>query len=135
MITSRRVPAAVIVLVVAGWVVPLRLTEAYPFTAAPMFRDDFRRYCVYDVTGGPTLEELGLHVAYIGNPEDEAGSGRILPQPLHRFGEVPDLDGVVRRVAERLAPGQRVTVRRTVFAGRPDGSFGEVDVDVVEVVR
>ena len=85
-------PIAAGLLLLASVVVPLVWGDVYPFTSAPMFRDNPRQCCNYRVVG-PQGEELPAedwlcHRVYDGNPLGY-GVGIQPPAILEReFGQV-----------------------------------------------
>jgi len=86
--------------------VPLLIDDLYPFTSAPMFRDQPRRYCNYEVYGpnGERIpnEDFLLQRVYDGNPPG-IGVGIKPPAVLEKqFGDVADQDQVTRHVREQL---------------------------------
>ena len=82
----------VLIFVIVHLAAPLVIGERYPFTVAPMFRDQPSCYCTYEVedVNGKTLDskQFGLHLVYDGNP---VGFGvGLKPVPtMHPFGTVP----------------------------------------------
>jgi hypothetical protein len=98
---------AVGVFIAINVIAPFAVGELYPFTVSPMFRDQPKQYCTYqlfDDDGNKLeLEPYGLHLVYDGNPPG-LGMGIEAAPTLHPFGEVPDIEtveqhvlGVVRR--------------------------------------
>lgn len=85
---------------------PFVIGEKYPFTIAPMFRDQPQCYCVYEVTDRDgqqlALEDFGLHLVYDGNPVG-LGVGIEAKPTLHGFGEVPSDDELIDHVRTKLA--------------------------------
>ena len=96
----------VAVFIAISILVPLFVGELYPFTVSPMFRDQPKHYCTYelsDETGVQLdLETYGLHLVYDGNPPG-LGMGIEAPATLHEFGEVPTLETVVDHLREVTA--------------------------------
>jgi len=86
--------------------VPLLVEDLYPFTSAPMFRDQPRQYCNYEVFGpdGARLpkEDFLLQRVYDGNPT-ALGVG-IKPPPVleQPFGDVASQDEVTQHVRQQL---------------------------------
>ena len=84
---------------------PFVIGERYPFTVAPMFRDQPSCYCVYEVTDSDgkqlDLEDFGLHLVYDGNPVG-LGVGIVAKPTLHGFGEQPTEKELLGHVREKL---------------------------------
>ncbi|QEG20678.1 hypothetical protein [Mariniblastus fucicola] len=87
--------------IVVNLLAPVVVGEMYPFTISPMFCDQPKQYCTYqlfDQDGKELdLEAFGLHLVYDGNPPGLGMGIEAAPQ-LHGFGEVPELDEVVAHV-------------------------------------
>jgi hypothetical protein len=90
----------------ANVLVPLFITDLYPFSRAPMFADSPSRYCDYSLTGpdGTALApaDFGLQRNYWGNPLG-VGVGYWPPESVDRFGEVADRAEVSAFLERRLA--------------------------------
>ena len=114
----------VLLFVVVHLTAPWWVGELYPFTVAPMFRDQPSHYCTYEVEDaeGNRLDpkEFGLHLVYDGNP---VGFGvGLKPVPtLHEFGDVPSESEVRRHVQAMLESKQLecVVVRQTKVCCEP----------------
>lgn len=123
--TPVRLRTAEIVAIVAflllNLAVPALWGDIFPFTAAPMFRDAPRVYCVYrayDPSGKEvSLESLLLQRIYDGNPPGY-GVGIKPPETLAQFGEVPDEATLRKHVTEQLAD-------------LPDLPFVDVEQDLI----
>jgi hypothetical protein len=104
-------PLAAGLLLVANVIVPLLWGDVYPFTSAPMFRDNPQACCNYRVLG-PDGQELAAedwlcHRIYDGNPLGY-GVGRKPPPVLEQtFGEVHDEDTVRAHIRELLNQPER----------------------------
>lgn len=99
-------------LLAANVVVPLVWGDVYPFTSAPMFRDNPQACCNYRVLGpaGAELpaEDWLCHRIYDGNPLGY-GVGRQPPPILEQtFGEVHDEAAVRAHFRKLLARPERV---------------------------
>ena len=99
-------PIAAGLLLAANVVVPLVWGDVYPFTSAPMFRDNPQQCCNYRVYApdGTKLpeEEWLCHRIYDGNP---LGYGvGIQPPPVieQRFGEVHDEECIRQHIEQLL---------------------------------
>lgn|GEM_PF-3288778 len=84
---------------------PLWIGELYPFTISPMFCDNPRECCQYEVFApdGTRLDakQFNLHMVYDGNPPG-LGMG-IVPTPtLHEFGVVASEEEVTDHVRKML---------------------------------
>jgi hypothetical protein len=90
----------------ANLVVPLFITDLYPFSQAPMFADSPREYCDYSLTDpeGHSLPVLdfGLQRNYWGNPLG-IGVGYHPPESVDQFGTVATEQDVCTFVQRRLA--------------------------------
>ncbi len=116
-------------LLLANIVVPLVWGDVYPFTSAPMFRDNPRQCCNYRVIG-PDGEELPAedwlcHRIYDGNP---VGYGvGIRPPPIleREFGHVCTEDDIrahataMMRRADNLGI-DRVEIVQEIIGPLPD---------------
>lgn len=127
-------PRTLEIITVFGFVVtqvfaPFVLGEVYPFTIAPMFRDQPSQYCVYEVldpNGLPVddLARFGLHLVYDGNPPG-LGMGIEAKPTLHEFGEVVSREEIEQHVRDVLTQmdraGERmfdyVTVKQKIVSG------------------
>jgi hypothetical protein len=104
-------PLAAGLLLLANVIVPLVWGDVYPFTSAPMFRDNPQACCNYRVLG-PDGEELPAedwlcHRIYDGNPLGY-GVGRQPPPVLEQtFGEVHDEATVRAHIRELLTQPTR----------------------------
>lgn len=124
--------AAAAVFIVVNLVAPFVLGDMYPFTLAPMFRDEPVLYCEYEVRG-PDDEELDVeHFAlarvYDGNPRG-MGVGIVPPITIDRFGLKPTPDEIKAHVKQHHpddAPLEFVKVTQRVI-----GPIGET-VGVIE---
>jgi hypothetical protein len=98
-------PIAVGLLLLANVVVPLMWGDVYPFTSAPMFRDNPRRCCNYRVLA-PDGRELTAEAwlcqrIYDGNPLGY-GVGLKPPPVIEQcFGDIHD-EGAVRAHIEQI---------------------------------
>ena len=88
----------VVVFVLANLILPFAIGELFPFTTAPMFRDQPRSYCEFAVFSPAgqalPLETFGLQRNYDGNPVGY-GSGRLPGDSLDRFGDDQQLEQIV----------------------------------------
>jgi len=103
---SRRVELiAVALFVVVNLFAPLVVGEMYPFTVSPMFRDQPKQYCTYqlfDESGNEIdVEAFGLHLVYDGNPPGLGMGIEAFPR-MHEFGEVPEMTDVIDHVRSLL---------------------------------
>ncbi len=87
-------------------IVPLVITDLFPFSRAPMFADAPRRYCAFKVLAPDgselRLSDFALQRNYWGNPLG-VGCGFRPPESLEQFGAVPTDAEVKRHVEEQLA--------------------------------
>jgi hypothetical protein len=121
-------PAAAGLLLLANIVVPLLWGDVYPFTSAPMFRDNPQACCNYRILGpdGTELpaEDWLCHRIYDGNPLGY-GVGRQPPPVLEQtFGEVHDEATVRAHIQKLLDQPER--------AGLP---YVDVEQDVIGPLR
>lgn len=134
--------AAVVAFVAVNLVAPAVVGEMYPFTVSPMFRDQPKQYCTYqlfDESGNEVdLEMFGLHLVYDGNPPG-LGMGIEAAPRMHAFGEVPTIDEVVahvRKTADLIACDQEcVRVVQSVVAcdgTRPEATVYEATITLQE---
>jgi hypothetical protein len=86
-------------------VVPLFVTDLFPFSQAPMFADAPRQCCNYTVylpdgqqSPPDRLKDVGLQRNYWGNPVG-VGTGFLPPTSVDVFGEVAT-EAEVRKVVE-----------------------------------
>ncbi len=115
--------AFVAAFVIVNLVMPVVVADLYPFTSAPMFRDQPRRYCNHYAFApdGKEIpaERLSLQRIYDGNPTG-LGVGIQPPPVLERtFGDVPDRETVETHV-------------RTQLAKHPDLDYVEIVQEIVE---
>jgi hypothetical protein len=122
-------PLAAASLLLANIIVPLVWGDVYPFTSAPMFRDNPQHCCNYRVLG-PDGEELPAedwlcHRIYDGNP---VGYGvGIKPPPIleREFGHVSSEDDIrthataLMRRADNLGL-DRVEIVQEIIGSLPD---------------
>lgn len=99
---SRRIElVAVAAFVVVNLLAPLVVGEMYPFTISPMFRDQPKEYCTYQLFDESGVEidpeTFGLHLVYDGNPPG-LGMGIEATPRMHEFGVVPTVETVVDHV-------------------------------------
>jgi hypothetical protein len=98
-------------LLLANVIVPLLWGDVYPFTSAPMFRDNPQACCNYRVLG-PNGEQLPAedwlcHRIYDGNPLGY-GVGRQPPPVLEQtFGEVHDEATIRAHIRKLLLQPER----------------------------
>lgn len=85
---------------------PTWLGDVYPFTSAPMFRDNPQAYCNYRVYGpdGSLLpaKDFLVERIYDGNPVGY-GVGIVPPPVLERFGEVLDETTIRKHIEQQLS--------------------------------
>jgi hypothetical protein len=90
----------------ANLLVPLFITDLYPFSQAPMFADSPRHYCDYALTdpeGRPLpLLDFGLQRNYWGNPLG-VGVGYHPPESVDHFGSVATENEVTTFLQRRLS--------------------------------
>ena len=121
---------------------PLVFGELFPFSSAPMFRDQPVVYCEYQVTGPKgaelSLKDFRLQRNYDGNPPG-MGAG-VIPEPsFDQFGKAPSVDMVRAHVEERLRtahPGlDYVDVRQRVIGSIDDDRVGVIRDETIRVSR
>ena len=103
--------ACVLLFALASVVLPATYGELYPFTVAPMFRDNPELYCEYQVFG-PDGEELPLDSFqlqrnYDGNPVG-FGAGLKPPETFDQFGREPTEERLrdhIRKMLNEKHPG------------------------------
>lgn len=108
----------VVAFVVLHLLAPLVFKECYPFTVAPMFRDQPEQYATYQVFDkqGNELDAktFGLHLVYDGNPPG-LGMGIEPVATLHAFGEVADEQQIVNHVRKILNTPEMSNVEEVVI--------------------
>lgn len=132
--------ACVAAFVATQLVAPFVLGDMYPFTLAPMFRDQPQLYCDYQVHDpqGELLknEDFGLLRVYDGNPRG-MGVGIIPPETIDEFGFAPSkqevIDWVEPYLVDHRAP-QYVTVTQIVI-GPIGETVGEIERNKIVVTR
>ncbi len=108
--------------------------DLYPFTIAPMFRDNPRMYCDYQVLDPQgsqlPLSNFQLQRNYDGNPLG-LGAGVLPPPSLDEFGSAPDESALIAHVHRILAASfpelRYVDVVQTVI--------GPIDENRVGVIK
>jgi hypothetical protein len=129
-------PIAAGLLLAANVVVPLVWGDVYPFTSAPMFRDNPRQCCNYrvyapDETELPAEEWLCQRI-YDGNPLGY-GVGIEPPPVLEReFGQVHNEQHIREHVARLLNEPRHRTLAYVVVE---QAIVGPLDTERVGVVR
>ncbi len=126
--------ACFLLLVFASVFLPLVFGELYPFTIAPMFRDNPRHYCEYQIFGPEgrelPLSDFQLQRNYDGNPVG-MGAGLKPPATFNQFGQVAGEKSLrlhLRTMLNRKHPNlEYVDVVQTVI--------GPVDSLTVGVIR
>jgi hypothetical protein len=125
-------------------VVPLVWGDVYPFTSAPMFRDNPQRYCSYHVFApdGTELpqEEWLVQRVYDGNP---VGYGVGVQPPgvmEQRFGIVHDEQEVREHIVRQFSKTQNarwpfVTVELQIFGPAGDGNIGLLEKFLWRITR
>jgi hypothetical protein len=129
---GRRELLAVGLFCLANLLVPLLITDLYPFSRAPMFADAPQRFADYTVTG-PDKQPLppadfGLQRNYWGNPLG-IGVGYNPPPSADEFGAVASEETVRQTVSQRLqqrADLRYVDVVQTIIGALDSGGVGEV---------
>ena len=128
----------------AHFVVPLVWGDVYPFTSAPMFRDNPQRYCSYHVFApdGTELpqEDWLVQRVYDGNPVGY-GVGVQPPEVIEqKFGIVHDEQEVRDHILRHFSKTQNarwpfVTVEQQVFGPAGDGTIGLLDNYLWRITR
>jgi hypothetical protein len=117
----------------ANLLVPLFITDLYPFSQAPMFADSPRQYCDYSVTdpdGRPLpLLDFGLQRNYWGNPLG-VGVGYHPPESVDQFGSVATTDEVTAFLERRLS-----RLPHLPFVQVTQEVIGDVDGQHVGVIK
>jgi hypothetical protein len=138
MLTTRRKFefAAVAIFLVANLAAPFCVGELYPFTVSPMFCDQPKEYCTFEVfdESGNSLAPaaVGLHLVYDGNPPG-LGMGIQAKPTICEFGQVPSIGQIKSAVrnkfdSPKVYPGvATITVKRLHASG--------CDNKVVEVIE
>jgi hypothetical protein len=131
--------AAFALFCLANLLIPLVITDLYPFSRAPMFADAPQRYCEYTATGsdGETLElaALGLDRNYWGNPLG-VGVGYHPSPSADVFGDVPSQERIAAWVRERLRAFPTlswVEVKQTVIGPIDSQRIGEMESNIWRV--
>lgn len=103
---SRLAQACTVGFAVCNIVLSIVYRDLYPFTITPMFCDNPRLYCdyqVFDPQGAPLpLDDFQLQRNYDGNPLG-LGAGVQPTHSLDKFGTVPDESALIAHVAHVLA--------------------------------
>ena len=114
---------------------PMWLGDVYPFTSAPMFRDNPQTYCNYRVYGpdGSLLpaKDFLIQRIYDGNPVGY-GVGIVPPPVLERFGEVLDEATIRQHIEQQLT---REANRGYAFVEIEQEVIGPVDGQRLGVVK
>lgn len=133
--TSRLALAIVGLFLLAHAALPVWLGDVYPFTSAPMFRDNPQQYCNYRVfaADGSELaaEDFLVQRIYDGNPLGY-GVGIRPPAILERFGEVQDEPTIRRHIEQQLALPQH---RQHAYVEIEQEVIGPIDSQRVGVVK
>jgi len=118
--------AAVVIFIIANLAAPFIVGELYPFTVSPMFCDQPKEYCTFEVfdSAGKSLDPaaVGLHLVYDGNPPG-LGMGIKAQSTICGFGQVLSTDQIKSAVREKLSspdvyPGvEAITVKRLHACG------------------
>jgi len=134
---SRLAKACAVGFAICNIVLSIAYRDLYPFTIAPMFCDNPRLYCDYQVLDPQgaqlPLGDFQLQRNYDGNPLGLGAGVRPIPS-LDMFGTVPDETALIAHVAHALAtrfPEHRyVDVVQTVI-----GPVNENRVGVIKELR
>ena len=114
---------------------PMWMGDVYPFTSAPMFRDNPQAYSNYRVYGpdGTLLppEDFLVQRIYDGNPVGY-GVGIVPPAVLERFGEVRDETTVRQHIERQL---MRESNRGYAFVEIEQEVIGPADEQRLGVVK
>ena len=111
--------------------------DLYPFTIAPMFRDNPQLYCDYQVLDPQgtqlSLRDFQLQRNYDGNPLG-LGAGVRPPHSLDTFGSVPDEAMLIAHVS-RILPASFPELRYVDVVQTVTGPVDENRVGIVKETR
>jgi hypothetical protein len=134
---SRLAQACAVGFAVCNVVLSIGYRDLYPFTITPMFCDNPRLYCDYQVLDPQgaqlPLDDFQLQRNYDGNPLG-LGAGVRPPPSLDKFGTAPDEAALIAHVAHildaRFPEHRYVDVVQTLI-----GPVNQNRVGVVKEIR
>ena len=134
---SRIALVSAVTFAVCNLLLSIVFEDLYPFTIAPMFRDNPQLYCDYQVLDPQgtqlSLRDFQLQRNYDGNPLG-LGAGVRPPPSLDTFGSVPDEAMLIAHVS-RILPASFPEFRYVDVVQTVTGPVDENRVGIVKETR